>query len=577
MYFRYFMWNFAGRQNDIQGHGEVNKGNWLSGVNFIDEMRIGPQDNLPETMKNNRAYNRYYFLPFILGLIGLFFHYSRRKDDFSVVMLLFFFTGIAIVIYLNQYPQQPRERDYAYVGSFYAFAIWIGLGVLAIYDFLSKKIPAPVSGFIAIAITIFLVPGILASENWDDHDRSNRYIARDFASNYLNSCAPNAVLFTNGDNDTFPLWYAQEVEGIRTDVRVICLPYLSTDWYIDQMKAKAYESEPIPFSMTHDEYMQGKRDLVPVYERGQFKNVEVELKKIIDFVANEDAGSKVSLQSGEEIDYIPAKKVFVSVDSNKVVSNGTVQPEDADKLVDRISWTLGNNYLGKNDLMILDLVGSHNWDRPIYFVSPGQGNSTNIKDYFQLEGFASRLVPMKTRYNAQSPGRINTSILYDNYMNKFSWGNIGDPDVYIDENIRRTTRIIRLRTNFARLADQLVNENKLDSARNVLAKCYEILPHEKEPFSFFDVPYIEALYKAQETDKANELVQKMVLVTEDELQYYMSLPMKYAGSVDTDKRMGLALLQQLSEITRKFGQMEQSQEINKKFEDLLNVASFIDG
>ncbi|HIE16368.1 MAG TPA: DUF2723 domain-containing protein, partial [Bacteroidales bacterium] len=260
MYLRYFMWNFSGRQNDIQGHGSILRGNWISGIPFIDEPRLGPQDNLPRSLKDNKARNVYYMLPLLLGLIGLFFHSKNHSSDFTVIMLLFLMTGLAIVVYLNQYPLQPRERDYAFVGSFYAFAIWIGLGVLAIYKWLvTKKDSTVIAGAIGV-VTLFAVPVNMGVQNWDDHDRSNRYTARDFAENYLQSCAPNSIIFTNGDNDTFPLWYAQEVEGVRTDVRVVNLSLFNTDWYIDQMKRKAYDSQPIPNSFTHDQYVQGTRD-----------------------------------------------------------------------------------------------------------------------------------------------------------------------------------------------------------------------------------------------------------------------------------------------------------------------------
>ena len=574
MYFRYFMWNFSGRQNDIQGHGEIVHGNWLSGIDFLDDIRLGPQDNLPESMTSNKAYNRYFLLPFFLGLVGLFFHYSRKRKDFWVVMLLFFFTGIAIVIYLNQYPYQPRERDYAYSGSFYAFAIWIGLGVLGLYEGLRKKVPAIMSATLATVVCGACVPYVLASENWDDHDRSNRYVAHDFAYNYLNSCAPNAILFTNGDNDTFPLWYAQEVEGIRTDIRIICLPYLSTDWYIDQMKCQAYDSDPVPFSLSNDQYVQGKREVIPVYERIKSRT---DLKKIIEFVVSESGKTKASTQGGEEIDYIPAKKISVPVDSTKVIANGIVNPKDANLIVDELQWNLSANYLGKNDFMILDLISNNEWNRPIYFVSPGQGNSTNLRNYFQLEGFASQLVPIKTKYDVQSPGRIDTEILYHKYMEVFKWGNIGDPDIYLDENTKRTTRIVKLRTNFARLASLLVDEGKVDSAVNVLNRCYEILPHEKVSFNFFDTPFVEALYKTNEIDKANELVNKMVTVAEDDLHYYFSLDAKYASHVDTQKRMSLAMLQQLVGITNQYKQKEISKNIEEIFTGLLEMTDLFEG
>ena len=297
MYWRYFMWNFAGRQNDLQGPGGITKGNWLSGVKFIDEMRLGPQDNLPETMTNNKARNYMYFLPFILGIIGMVYHYSRDNKDAWVVMLLFFFTGIAIVIYLNGTPLQPRERDYAYAGSYYAFAIWIGLGVLSLYEFLKKRVPATASAVVTTALCLVAVPAVMAKAEWNDHDRSNRYTSRDFATDYLNSCAPNAILFTNGDNDTFPLWYVQEVENVRTDVRVVNLSLLNTEWYVDQLKRKYYDSDPIAISWTQDKYMLGRRDYIPFYDRGIKEPVE--LKELVDFMGSDDPQAKARTNSGE--------------------------------------------------------------------------------------------------------------------------------------------------------------------------------------------------------------------------------------------------------------------------------------
>ncbi|MFI5219876.1 MAG: DUF2723 domain-containing protein, partial [Bacteroidia bacterium] len=286
MFWRYFMWNFVGRQNDIQGHGGITKGNWLSGIKGIDKIRLGPQDHLPKSMTWNKALNKFYFLPFILGILGMLWHFKRNKSDGFVVMLLFIMTGIAIVVYLNQNPYQPRERDYAYAGSFYAFAIWIGMAVMALTDWLKKAVSPVVSSVAVTLICLFAGPVIMAKDGWDDHDRSHRYTSRDFASNYLNSCAPNAVIFTNGDNDTFPLWYAQEVEGIRTDVRVVNLSLLNTDWYIDQMKRKAYSSDPVPFTWTLDKYVQGTRDYVPFYDRNL--SGYTNLKDVMDFIISDN-------------------------------------------------------------------------------------------------------------------------------------------------------------------------------------------------------------------------------------------------------------------------------------------------
>ncbi|MBN2520626.1 MAG: DUF2723 domain-containing protein, partial [Bacteroidales bacterium] len=338
MYFRYFMWNFSGRQNDIQGHGNAIHGNWISGIPFVDNARLGPQEEFPQSLANPKSRNKYYMLPLLLGIIGLAFHLKKDKKDFFIVTLLFVLTGIAIVVYLNQNPIQPRERDYAYAGSFYAFCIWIGIGVAAIFDQLKKYLPKLLAAILPILLCLIFVPGLMAIENWDDHDRSGRYTARDFAYNYLNSCAPNAILFTNGDNDTFPLWYAQEVEGIRTDVRVVNLSYLTADWYIDQLARKAYESEPLPFSLKKEQYKRGTRDIIPVYD--QIKKY-IDVKQIMDFVSNDDKRYKTAspFEQGEFINYIPTKRLKLDIDKNNIFENNVVTASYENKIVDSITWT----------------------------------------------------------------------------------------------------------------------------------------------------------------------------------------------------------------------------------------------
>lgn len=567
MYMRYFMWNFAGRQNDIQGHGDVLRGNWISGIKFLDETRLGPQDNLPSTYAHNKATNKYYMLPFLLGIVGLVFHFGKDKNNFWIVMALFILTGLAIVVYLNQYPQQPRERDYAYAGSFYAFAIWIGLGVLGIYESLKKYLGEVPSAAAATIITLF-IPAIMAAQNWDDHDRSDRYVARDFAYNYLNSCEKDGVIFTNGDNDTFPLWYIQEVEGVRTDVRVICLPYLITDWYIDQMKSQYYDSKPVPFSLTKDQYVVGLRDQVPVFER---VNEPVELSQVIDFVASDDDRTRVQLNIGEKSDYFPTKKFKITVDKEKVLEEGVVKPQDSSEIVNEIRWNIGTNYIMKNDLMILDLVSHDDWERPIYFVSVGSGNETNLRDYFQLEGFAYRFVPIRTKYDYQAVGRIDTDILYDNLMNKFRWGNIDKPKVYLDENIRRTIRIVKIRTNFGRLATALAEENKIDSAQNVLKRGLEVLPPEKMPLDFFDSQFVEAFFKAGLREEGTALVEKMADDAVNDLSYYVKLEKRFKNAADQDKQICFATIQWLAEMAHRNGEKELSDELNKKFESMYGL------
>ncbi|HEY4784682.1 MAG TPA: DUF2723 domain-containing protein, partial [Bacteroidales bacterium] len=343
MYFRYFMWNFSGRQDDLQGSGDNLKGNWISGITFLDEMRLGPQDNLPDNIsgykfKHNRARNTYFMLPLLLGLLGLFFHSQKHKKDFWVVLILFFMTGLAIVLYLNQTPYQPRERDYSYVGSFFSFSIWIGLGVMALINWLNNKVKGTVVTVLVTVVCLALVPGLMASQNWDDHNRSGRKTSTDFAYDYLNSCEPDAIIFTNGDNDTFPLWCVQEVFGVRTDVRVVNLSYLGADWYIDQMERKVNDSPPVPFSMKHEKYQTGTRDALYVVDRlnGQY----ADLKEVMQFVASDSIETKTLPNSRERVDYIPAKNFSLKIDPKVILDNKVVSSKYADSIVPEMRWEL---------------------------------------------------------------------------------------------------------------------------------------------------------------------------------------------------------------------------------------------
>ncbi|MBU1717972.1 MAG: DUF2723 domain-containing protein [Bacteroidetes bacterium] len=561
MYMRYFLWNFAGRQNDVQGHSDNLHGNWISGIKAIDSARLGTQDNLPEFITKSKGNNKFYMLPLLLGLIGFVYHYARSQKNWFVVLLLFFLTGLAIVVYLNQYPYQPRERDYAYAGSFYAFAIWIGLGVMAIWEFLSKKVPA-VPGAIATTVACgLLVPFIMAKEGWDDHDRSNRFTALHFASNYLNSCAPNAILFTNGDNDTFPLWYAQEVEGVRTDVRVCNLSLLNTDWYIDQMKRKAYDSEPVPFSMTRDQYKQGTRDYVIVYENKNLQDY-VDLKEIMDFVKSDNPATKLPLQGGPR-EYFPTRKFRIPVDTAKVIANGTVSADQVDNVVKNVDWEITDNALMKNHLMVLDLLAHFKWDRPVYFaITTGNDAYIGLENYFQLEGLAYRLIPVKDTINDGQIGIINTSIMYDNLMNKFKWGNMNNPSVYLDETNMRMT--MNFRNNFSRLADALTREGKKDSALSVLNKCMEVMPDEAVPYNFFMLPITEQYYRLEKPEVANQIATRLVEIYDIELNYYFSLDRKYFAEVDIEAQRALSVLQRLALITRTYKQ----DDLNKVVEDV---------
>lgn len=513
MYWRYFMWNFAGRQNDLQGRGDYLNGNWISGIPFVDNPMVGAQKDLPRALQRP-GHNTYYLLPLILGLIGIFFQIKKDTQNSFIVFLLFIMTGLAIAFYLNMYPFQPRERDYAFAASFYAFAIWIGFGVLGIYNLFekSKRKTTHLAGAVLTTIICFLaVPYVLGNQNWNDHDRSNRYTALAIAKNYLDSCAPNAILFTLGDNDTFPLWYVQEVEGYRTDVRVCNLSLLSTSWYVDQMKRKAYNSDPLPISMTWNQYKDGTRDVLYLEAAG---NQFIDLKSIMDYVKNPqfDHSRHLLLLSADK-GYrsnghsIPAS-FSLKVDKEKVLANGTVRPEDADLIVDKLQWNMktdGVNPFAKAYIIMMDILANNNWERPIYYASTtGSEAYLGLEEYFQLEGFAYRLVPIRTPRNGYSDiGRIDSDILYNNLMNVFTdhsrldpinnpnapkkeaypyaWGGFNDPRVYHSEDNVRMVALIR--NLYSRLGKQLAAEGKKEKAEKVLDQGNKLLPNEIFPYT----------------------------------------------------------------------------------------------
>lgn len=567
MYLRYFFWNFVGRQNDIQGHGNSSDGNWISGVTAFDEARLGPQQGLPDAADNNKAKNALYGLPLILGLIGLFYHIRKDKKNAFVVGLLFFFTGVAVVIYLNQKPYEPRERDYAYAASFYAFAIWIGFGVMAITDFLSKKLQQATSALLATFACLLAVPTIMAKEEWDDHDRSDRYIARDFAANYLNSCAPNAILFTNGDNDTFPLWYAQEVEGIRTDVRVICLELLNTDWYIDQMVHKAYESDPVPFSLTKDQYRQGTRDVVLFHDYNDTKvQGHIPVKDLMEFVKKDDKAHMLQVAKETFYHYFPTKNMRVPVDSATVVNNGTVPKELAGRVVKNIDWTVSGNYVQKNDLMIIDLLAHNNWQRPVYFAATAPASSyLNLAPYLQLEGLAYRLVPIRKNETEKQETRIATDIMYDKVM-KFAWGGMEKPGKFLDDVFIRSCAL-NIRQRLGALAIALVDEGKKDKAIKVLDKVIEVTPQENVPYDATMYSITMGYYEAGAPEKANALAKKLFDNFENNIKYYHAdrKNLAYYGS-EIDQAQDI--MERLIYFSSNFKQKELSQEFEKRFKTL---------
>ena len=531
MYWRYFMWNFSGRQDDIQGKMDLH-GNWLTGINFIDEYLLGiSQKNLPSDVLNNKARNTYYLLPLLLGLIGLFFVFNREKKVFWTMLVFFLFTGIAIQVYTNVRPFEPRERDYSLVGSFYVFALWIGIGVYALFDkfqtFSKSKLIAP--GISVLCLVA--VPGILISQNWDDHDRSNRKTAHAMAVNYLESCAPNAIIFTIGDNDTFPLWYAQEIEGIRRDVRVVCTSLFNVDWYIDQMKRKAYDSDPIPSKLTHDQYKWGTRDYI-------IKEVVTKdtlgINQFMDFISSDDERTKygyVLEQQGYQTkgqrnqdlnaNYAPTEFVRIPVNKEAVLKNGVVAAKDADRIVDHIDIKITGQVIMKNRMMMLDIIAQNNWERPIYFSGGAFGDDDYIwmKDYLQLDGFAYKLVPIKTPLQKGSPfmGRIDTEKMYTLIKN-WEWSNSGNPGVYHDVETRRNS--ITYRGHMARLIEDLINEKQLDKAEEITDLAMEKMPVDIFGYYTFLEPFIGAYYEVDAKEKARELYRQVAVKYQENLNYF---------------------------------------------------------
>lgn len=520
MYWRYFMWNFVGRQDDNQGKYTDMNGNWISGIDFIDEMHVGPQDNLPSDVKNNKARNTYYFLPLILGLIGLVFQFKRDKNNFWVLLVFFLFTGIALKIYLNERPFEPRERDYALVGSFYVFAIWIGFGAYALFDWAKKFLKPKLAAPIVIATSILAVPVLLASENWDDHDRSGRDTTLTMAKMYLDSVDENGIIFTIGDNDTFALWYVQQIERYRTDVRVVNTSLFATDWYIDQMKRKAFESDPIPSQFENEDY-NGVNDAV--FAKEVTKDT-IPLKTWLNYIQNDDPRTQAELQSGQMINTFPTKNISIPVNKETVLENGIVEERFADQIVDEIVINLDSQVIYKNTLLMLDILANNNWERPIYF-SGGSFNDEDylwMKEYLQLEGVAYKLVPIKTPVDPRNPydmGRINTDKMYDIVMN-WDWGNMGSDDIYHDPETRRNS--ITYRSNLARLVENLLNEQDTTRAKKVLDLAMENMPVEHFNYYALLEPYVTGYYEVGEPEKAREIWEKIATHYKENLQYYSS-------------------------------------------------------
>ena len=568
MYWRYFMWNFVGRQNDIESQGELSHGNWISGINAIDSARLGDQKNIPASLQNPGR-TTYYFLPLILGLIGLFWLLKKDWKQSWIIFLLFFMTGLAIVIYLNQTPNQPRERDYSYAGSFYAFAIWIGFGVIALIDWVNKLLKKESMVTVAaIGLICFLaVPCVLAANGWEEHNRSGKTSARDWARNYLAQLPPNSVIFTRGDNDTFPLWYVQEVEGFRTDVRVCNYMLSGGYWYVHQMGRKVYDSDPLPLTLTAKEYDNGVNESVLIEEEDYFKDKRVELKQIIDFIHNPKA---VKRYPGGSYNYIPCRSVKLTVDKEACLRNGIVPESMADRIVDEIDWEIKDSRaIYKSGLMLLDFFATNNWERPVYFTSfSDMSNTLGIDKYLHMEGLAYRFIPVEAEdYVKAYRGGVYREGSYDLLVNKANegivkWGSLNQEGVVPDRESVRNMSYAQLA--YSRLAQALVNHNQLDSAVIVMDKFQEFFPNEKFPVEIHTYQFPEMYYICGAIDKGDTYMRNLVDNYSDKVRYYGGMKPKFRKYYQEDIDEAMSLLKHFNGVAKKYNRNELAQDIEDR-------------
>jgi hypothetical protein len=548
MFLRYFMWSYAGKQNDLEGFGNPRDGNWISGIPFLDNYRLGDQSKMPDSIHaNSKSYNRLFMLPLILGLIGLVFQLTRRRNDFWVVMLLFFFTGWAVVVYLNQAGLQPRERDYAFAGACYAFAIWIGLGVIWVQEILEKytfKGKADLANYVAAGLCFLSVPVLMCNQEWDDHDRSKKTLPRDLAKDYLESCPPNAILFSFGDNDTYPLWYAQEVEGIRPDVRVMVNTLLGTDWYMNELRYKVNESAPFDVIFTPEQIMGDKRnisyfsDKLAGFDATKYYDLYDILKNV---VGSDDPKYSQTEENGQVINFIPTHKFSVPVDRNAVRSNGTVHPGDSIVSELHLDLPAEKRYLLKNDLALLAVIASSKWQRPVCFTSPQELNELGLTKYVRLRGLSYQLVPVENP-NPRSADNVDNDVSYKTIMEKFAYGGAGTPGVYFDEENRRHLNSIKYA--HAQLAESLVAAGKKDSARKVLEHFdqnvlqsnfpYGMTSNQSNLHDYFSFRFLEACYTSEDLALAKKVAGSLKKDLDQQMRYYKSL-----GDNMTDEQLAI--------------------------------------
>ena len=581
MYWRYFMWNFVGRQNEIHGQtpGDLFYGNWESGIGFIDKFRLGDQSDAPSALKDNKGKNHYFFLPLLLGLLGLFFQFDRDKRGCWLVFLMFFMTGIAIVIYLNQPPFQVRERDYAYAGSFYSFCIWIGMAVVGLFEMISDALKGKRSVALAAGLTVacLCVPALMACENWDDHDRSNRRTSVEMASNYLNSVGPNGILITHGDNDTFPLWYAQEVEGIRTDVRIVNTSLLGTDWHIDQMKYAANESAPLDLRVGPEQYLYGTNEYIYIYDT---REQPMLLSDVMAVFKHPDV--KVTLQSGHKVDYIVSRKLIIPVNKENALKSGIVSPKFADAIPDEIILEIPKekDYLTKPELFLLDFLSNYQWDRPLNMLNQGGDLNVGIKDYLMYEGFSSKFVPFKITSTTSDPGIVDTDHLYHMMTEVYKWDALSQDDYFVDyQNLYTHLGVMSQRGLFVNVATAFIKAGEYDRAKEMLDKCQAVVkrenyPLETVPLGFSGNDYmvcemVSQYYRIGEVEKARELAASLF----NELLVATRFYLEYYDFAKSDFELCGQYVYYLQDIVEQAGDTELAKKVGDNFEKLLDYVS----
>ncbi|ALU75897.1 hypothetical protein AUW17_11840 [Tenacibaculum dicentrarchi] len=574
MYGRYFMWNFVGRQNDTQGHLDIENGNWLSGIDFIDEIRLGSQQHLPDDIKNNKGRNNYFFLPLILGLIGLIYQSKKDKNNLYTLALFFAFTGFAIIFYTNPKPFEPRERDYAVVGSFYVFAIWIGFGVFALYDYLKNYANKRTVAIGVSAVSLLAVPVLMGVQNWDDHDRGDRFIAQLNAQTYLESCDPNAIIFTIGDNDTFPLWYMQQVEGVRQDIKIVNTSLFQTAWYIDQMKKKTYEADPIPSQLTHEQYKYGTLDMAYHIAHPRFKDSIMSINNFMRWIESDnDQTYYIDEENDVREKFYPTNHIRIPVNKANVLKTGLVAQKDADKILDYIDITVSEQGLTKNRILMLDILNNFQWKRPIYFTGGANADEEYIwlKDYLQLDGMSYKFVPIKTSNKGKSimsMGRIDTKKMYDN-VKKWNWKTINNGKIYLDEQSKRNA--ISIRNNLMRLSEEYLKEGDSVNAKDVLDLSLYKLPIKQFEHYSVSLEYPELYYRMGDIEKAHETVETLIDVFQQKLKYYSTFKDQDVDLIIDNLETSLYMYQNLiQQITKYDNDMEYGK---KAFEAYLNHAN----